>query len=126
SAFGTVEYHHDPFTSWMGFDLGLTAGLYRDGQSNGFIGAGLVATRDLGKGGWFVQLSEMPGYYHSSDDAHDLGLALEFQSQLAVGYRLTDGNALSLGVAHMSNAKLGDRNPGVNLLQMRLHHRLGR
>lgn len=42
----------------------------------------------------------------------DLGHGLEFRTGLDLAYRLTDVSRLALGVYHMSNADLGDDNPG--------------
>lgn len=125
SRFGSLEYHHTPFASWAGFDIGLGAEVIWDGNDDKFIGAGLVATRDFGDSGWFLQLSEMPGYYDAGIRSNDLGHDVEFHSQLALGYRLSPESAVSLAVSHMSNANLGDENPGANFLQLRLHRSFG-
>ncbi len=122
--FGEVEYHASPFASWRGFDFGLGgAGQWGSGNSY-FIGAGLVVTRALGER-WFIELSEMPGYYRAGDDDHDLGYDLNFRSQLALGYRIDDDWAVSLAAMHISNADLGDDTPGANFGMLRLHRSLG-
>ena len=122
--FGAVEYHASPFASWRGFDFGLGGvGQWGSGSSY-FIGAGLVVTRALGER-WFVEFSEMPGYYHAGDNDHDLGYDLNFRSQLALGYRIDDDWAVSLAAMHISNADLGDDNPGANFGMLRLHRSLG-
>ena len=123
--FGALEYHATPFGSYAGFDFGLGAvGLWGSGD-NYFIGGGLVITRDFGNGRWFVELSEMPGYYQAGDDNHNLGKDLEFRSQLALGYHIDDDWAVSLSAAHISNADLADYNPGANFGMLRLHRSLG-
>lgn len=121
--FGTLEYHHKPFANWAGFDFALGAGIYWDSADDLFIGAGLVVTRMLGDSDWFIQFSEMPGYYDAGSRPNDLGHHLEFHSQLALGYRFSETRAASLAVSHMSNASIGDENPGVNMLQLRYHQR---
>jgi predicted heme/steroid binding protein len=44
----------------------------------------------------------------------DLGYGLEFRTGLDIAYQLTDKSRLSLGYYHMSNADLGDDNPGAD------------
>lgn len=122
--FGAVEYHASPFASYRGFDFGLGGvGQWGSGGSY-FLGAGLVVTRDLNDR-WFIEFSEMPGYYHSGDHDHDLGYDLEFRSQLALGYHIDQDWAVSLAAMHISNADLGDDNPGANFGMLRLHRSLG-
>lgn len=123
--FGSLDYHAAPFASHAGFDFGLGAGGLWDGNGDYFLGAGLVVTRRFGNGRWFVELSEMPGYYHADNGEHDLGNDLEFRSQLALGYRLDSIWSVSLAGAHISNASLSDENPGVNFGFLRLHRSLG-
>ncbi len=122
--FGAVEYHASPFATYRGFDFGLGGiGQWGSGGSY-FLGGGLVVTRNLGER-WFVEFSEMPGIYHAGDNDHDLGQDLEFRSQLALGYHLNEDWSASAAVAHISNADLGDDNPGANFGFLRLHRNLG-
>lgn len=58
-----------------------------------------------------------PGFYHEGK-GKDLGLEVEFRSSVEVAYRFDDYSRLSLGLAHMSNASLGDKNPGVETLTL--------
>ena len=46
-------------------------------------------------------------------DKLDLGLALEFRSGLELGYRFSSQVRLGLALYHLSNASLGDENPGT-------------
>lgn len=48
----------------------------------------------------------------------DLGHGLEFRTGLDIAYQLTDESRLSLGYYHMSNADLGDENPGADSILM--------
>ena len=58
-----------------------------------------------------------PGFYHDGN-GKDLGLEVEFRSSVEVAYRFDDYSRLSLGLAHLSNASLGDKNPGVETLTL--------
>ena len=122
--FGAIEYHASPFASYHGFDFGLGGVAQWSVGDTYFLGAGLVVNRDLNDR-WFIEFSEMPGYYHAGDDAHDLHYDLEFRSQLALGYRLDSDWAMSASLTHISNADLGDDKPGANFGMLRLHRSLG-
>ncbi|SFA48897.1 Lipid A 3-O-deacylase (PagL) [Paracoccus halophilus] len=119
--FGSLEYKARSFATRWGLDFSLGAAGLWDNGDDFFLGAGLIVRRDFGGERWFLEFSEMPGYYHHGDSDRDLGNDLEFRSQLAIGYRVTPDWAGSLAIAHMSNADTGDDNPGVNFLSLRLH-----
>lgn len=54
---------------------------------------------------------------YSQGDSKDLGHGLEFRSSLEVTYQFNDGQRVGAAISHLSNASLGDRNPGVETLQ---------
>jgi hypothetical protein len=58
-----------------------------------------------------------PGLYFEGN-GKDLGFEVEFRSSVELGYRFDDYSRLSLGIAHLSNASLGDKNPGVETLTL--------
>ena len=43
----------------------------------------------------------------------DLGNDAEFYSQLRLEYKLENGAKIGLGIGHISNADIGDHNPGA-------------
>jgi hypothetical protein len=52
-----------------------------------------------------------PGlYFHGG--GKDLGHVIEFRSAIELGYRFDDRSRLSIGISHMSNADIGDKNRG--------------
>lgn len=53
---------------------------------------------------------------YSKGAGKDLFHAIEFRSGIELGYEFEDNTRLSLGVAHLSNASLGDDNPGTEAL----------
>ncbi len=58
------------------------------------------------------------GGYHDGE-GKDLGNGLEFRSGLEVAYEFSEaGNRIGLQLSHISNASLGDRNPGTEVLQI--------
>ena len=54
-----------------------------------------------------------PGLYHKGD-GKDLGHVLEFKSELQLSYEASDLTNFGLSYNHVSNASLGDKNPGAN------------
>ena len=54
-----------------------------------------------------------PGYYNSGD-GKDLGSALEFKSEIQMTLDLSDSTEYGMSYNHISNASLGDKNPGAN------------
>jgi len=56
-----------------------------------------------------------PGIYLHGG-SKDLGYPLEFRSQIEIAYRFDDFSRLALSFNHISNASLGDHNPGVESL----------
>ena len=54
-----------------------------------------------------------PGLYHRGD-GKDLGHVLEFKSEVQLSYELSNSSSLGISYNHVSNASLGDKNPGAN------------
>ena len=54
-----------------------------------------------------------PGYYNEGD-GKDLGHALEFKSEVQLSIELPKESQLGFSYNHLSNASLGDKNPGAN------------
>lgn len=115
-----AEVHGRPRWQLGRVQVGLGAAAGADSDGNAWAGAGLVAEAPLG-GAWFAEASVMPGIYHARTAAADLGSDFEIRSLLGVGYRLRGGSALSLAAGHLSNASIGDMNPGTNGLSLRFH-----
>jgi len=54
-----------------------------------------------------------PGYYDSGD-GKDLGNTLEFKTEVQLSMDLTKKSQFGLSYNHISNANLGEKNPGAN------------
>ena len=81
-------------------------------SDSAFYGYGGILV-DVFLGNRFVVTpSFAPGYYDKGD-GHDLGHKLEFRSQIEFAYRFDNRSRLGLAVSHMSNASIGDTNPGT-------------
>ena len=54
-----------------------------------------------------------PGLY-GEGDGKDLGHILEFKSEVQASWNLSESSELGMSYNHLSNASLGDKNPGAN------------
>lgn len=114
-----LEYHSDPVWRFAGADISVSGTIVADDNSDVFVGLGLSALRPL-RNDWFVEASFTPGYFRNSDPATDLGNDLEFRTLIGLGRKLSNGKRVSLGLSHKSNAGIGNSNPGVNALTLRV------
>ena len=71
-----------------------------------FLGRRVVATPSFA-----------PGLYAKSS-GYDLGHVIEFRSQFELAYRFDDRSRLGVSFGHMSNAGIGDKNPGTESLML--------
>ncbi|MEM8631558.1 MAG: acyloxyacyl hydrolase [Pseudomonadota bacterium] len=114
-----LEIHGDPFWQWGSADFSLAGGAEITGEGDFWIGAGVSVFVPI-SGQWFFEASVMPGYYDPGTIGNDLGYDLEFRSLGGIGYAFENGYKLSLAIDHKSNASLGDENPGVNTVSLRV------
>ena len=64
-------------------------------------------------GGLIITPSFAPGYY-GEGNGKDLGYPLEFKSEIQMAFDLNDTTHLGMSYNHISNASLGNKNPGAN------------
>ena len=76
-----------------------------------YIYTGIQAQYNLGK----INLtpSFTPGIYEQGD-GKDLGHLVEFKSEVQLSLNLFENSQLGMSYNHISNASLGDKNPGAN------------
>lgn len=65
------------------------------------------------------------GLYNDGGSDKDLDYPLEFRSQVESGYEFTNGQRLGVAFGHISNADLGDDNPGTEILNLYYHVPVG-
>ncbi len=70
----------------------------------------------LGKS-WVITPSFAAGAYRDGD-GKDLGHTIEFRSSLEVAYRFQNNHRLGISIYHLSNASIGDSNPGTEVLSL--------
>ena len=80
--------------------------------------AGIKADYKIGN--FVISPSFAPGYYDEGD-GKDLGHAVEFKSQINLGWDLGLNSNAGLSYSHISNASLGDKNPGANNIAFTLY-----
>lgn len=94
---------------------GIAAGTMT-GDSTLFVGVGLGYELPLGRH-WTLTPTFAPGYYRKGH-GKDLGFPLEFRSQIELGYEFQGGPRIAVAISHLSNARLGSRNPGQESLTL--------
>ena len=70
---------------------------------------------------WILSPNFMVGGYHQGD-SKDLGHALEFRSGLEIDYEFDNDSRLGMTFNHVSNASIGDKNPGAESLMLIYSH----
>ena len=96
--------------SFLGRLSPITGGFLTENNAFYFY-TGAQTEYDLGL--FTITPSFAPGYYNSGD-GKDLGHVLEFKSEIQVSLNLSDSTEFGMSYNHISNASLGDKNPGAN------------
>ena len=88
----------------------ITGGFVTE-NSAAYIYSGIEWNIDMGS--FEFTPSFAPGLYHEGD-GKDLGHVLEFKTEVQLSYRVSDNTNFGMSYNHVSNASLGDKNPGAN------------
>lgn len=96
---------------WMGLEVTSDAAVW--------AGAGFLYDFYLGNN-WVLTPSLGAGLY-ADGNGQDLGSAIEFRSTLEMGYQFENTSRVTAGISHMSNADIGDHNPGTEILSLNYH-----
>jgi len=107
-----LEHQNDDLfrESFLGKLSPITGGFLTENNAF-YVYTGAQTEYDLGI--FTITPSFAPGYY-SSGDGKDLGHALEFKSEIQMSLNLSDSTHFGMSYNHISNASLGDKNPGAN------------
>ena len=89
----------------------ITGGFMTE-NSAAYLYTGVEWNMDMGENMFFTP-SFAPGLYHEGD-GKDLGHILEFKSELQLSYSASENSSFGISYNHVSNASLGDKNPGAN------------
>ena len=96
--------------SFLGNVSPITGGFITE-NSAAYVYTGIEWNVDMG--GLLFTPSFAPGLYHQGE-GKDLGHALEFKSEVQLSYAASDNTSFGVSYNHISNASLGDKNPGAN------------
>ena len=107
-----IQHQNDDLfrDSFLGRLSPITGGFLTENNAY-YLYTGAQAEYDLGM--FTITPSFAPGYY-SSGNGKDLGHALEFKSEVQMSLNLSDSTEFGMSYNHISNASLGDKNPGAN------------
>ena len=107
-----IQHQNDDLfrESFLGRLSPITGGFLTENNSF-YLYTGAQTEFDLGA--FTITPSFAPGYYNSGD-GKDLGHVLEFKSEVQMSLNLSDSTQFGMSYNHISNASLGDKNPGAN------------
>ena len=109
--FGIQHSNEDLFRDTFLGKLSPITGLMITADSSSYFYTGVQAEYKIGK--LNLVPSFAPGLY-TMGDGKDLGSPLEFKSELQVSIDILPGTKLGFSQSHLSNADLGDKNPGAD------------
>ena len=92
-------------------NLSPITGVLITADSAGYVYTGVQAQYKIGALNFTPSFT--PGLYHEGD-GKDLGHMLEFKSEVQLSLNLSDSSEFGFSYNHLSNASLGDKNPGAN------------
>ena len=92
-------------------NLSPITGMLITADNAGYVYTGVEAQYKIGSLNFTPSFT--PGLYHEGD-GKDLGHVLEFKSELKFSYETSGNSQLGFSYNHISNASLGDKNPGAN------------
>ena len=111
SIFGFQHQNENLFRdSFLGTISPITGAMIT-ADNAGYIYTGIQAQYKIGKLNFTPSFA--PGLYNEGD-GKDLGHVVEFKSELQFSLDLFKNSELGFSYNHISNASLGDKNPGAN------------
>ena len=109
--FGIQHINEDLYRESFLGTLQPVTGAFITADNAGYIYTGVQAQYKIGV--LNITPSFTPGLYHAGD-GKDLGHMLEFKSEVQLSLDLSKTSELGFSYNHISNASLGDKNPGAN------------
>ena len=106
------QYQNDILerSTFIGNISPITGGFITE-NSAAYVYSGIEWNIDLGS--LMFTPSFAPGLYHEGD-GKDLGHVLEFKTEIQLSYGVSENTNFGVSYNHISNASLGDKNPGAN------------
>ena len=56
--------------------------------------------------------------YYDDGNGKKLGNKIEFRTTLEMSYQLKNDDRIGISLGHISNANIGDKNPGVEIISL--------
>ena len=56
--------------------------------------------------------------FYDDGDGKKLGNSIEFRTTLEISYEMQNKNRIGLSFSHISNANIGEKNPGVEIISL--------
>ena len=111
SLFG-IQHQNESLTreSFLG-TLSPVTGFMMTADNATYAYTGIQAQYKIGK--LNIIPSFTPGLY-SKGDGKDLGHVVEFKTEIQISYEFSSNSELAVSYNHISNASLGNKNPGAN------------
>jgi lipid A 3-O-deacylase PagL len=103
---------------WSWSVIRPVAGVLTSSSGGAYLYSGVAIEIPL-PGGLRLTPGFAPGVVLASGD-RDLGSPIEFRSSIELSFAPTDALRLGLGLSHISNARLSQHNPGVEVLSFSL------
>ena len=113
--FGIEHKNPDLFRDTFLGKFKPVTGAFMTGNSSIYLYTGVEG--QYGIGPLKILPSFSPGYYEKGE-GKDLGSALEFKSEIKIGFDIFDNSKLSYSYSHISNNDWGDTNPGTDNQQI--------
>ena len=109
--FGIQHSNEDLFKDTFLGKISPITGFMMTADSATYLYTGVQADYSIGKMNFTPSFT--PGLY-GQGDGKDLGHVLEFKSELQMSLDLSKNSEFGFSYNHISNASLGDKNPGAN------------
>ena len=116
-----VEYRFNPIE--YGFRPMIGANVTTDGSLYGYGGFAWDVTL-IDNQLYLVPNFAVGGY--AQGDGKDLGHGLEFRSGIEMDYQFDNSHRVGIALNHISNASLGDKNPGAETILLNYSVPVGR
>ena len=105
------------------FNLKPFAGFEITSDSASYFLAGVYVEDNVGtlftnKSSNFIITPSFGAGYYDDGDGKKLGNEIEFRTTLELSYQLENKNRIGISFGHISNANLGDKNPGTEILSL--------
>ena len=72
----------------------------------------------LGEKSNFIFTPSFGGGYYNDGDGKKLGNKIEFRTTLEISFEMKNKNRIGLSFSHISNANIGNKNPGVEIISL--------